>query len=73
MFTCVLQCSVACTVLLVPKSFGAEGADRIDGQMCGDTEGPFSGVTNSGRVWRKGTGIKRRLECVQSDASNHSE
>ena len=23
------------------------------GQLCGDNECPFSGVTNSGRVWRK--------------------
>ena len=30
-----------------------EGADRITGQLCGDKECPFSGVTKSGRVWRK--------------------
>ena len=30
-----------------------EGADRVAGQLCGDKECPFSGVTESGRVWRK--------------------
>ena len=39
MFTCVLGRCVASTVSLIPNSFGKE---------C-----PFSGVTNSGRVWRK--------------------
>ena len=27
--------------------------DRVGGQLCGDKACPFSGVTNSGRVWRK--------------------
>ena len=31
----------------------SEGADRVGGQLCGDKECPFSGVTKSGRVWRK--------------------
>ena len=31
----------------------SEGADRVDGQLHGDNECPFSGVTKSGRVWRK--------------------
>ena len=30
-----------------------EGADHVGGQLCGDEECPFSGVTKSGRVWRK--------------------
>ena len=30
-----------------------EGADRVGGQPRGDKEYPFSGVTKSGRVWRK--------------------
>ena len=30
-----------------------EGADRVAGQLRGDKEYPFSGVTKSGRVWRK--------------------
>ena len=31
----------------------SEGADRVRGQLRGDKERPFSGVTKSGRVWRK--------------------
>ena len=42
MFTCVLW---------YPNL--SEGADRVAGQLRGDKECPFSGVTNSGRVWRK--------------------
>ena len=30
-----------------------EGADRVGGQLHGDKECPFSGVTKTGRVWRK--------------------
>ena len=30
-----------------------EGADHVAGQLHGDKECPFSGVTKSGRVWRK--------------------
>ena len=29
------------------------GADRVAGQLRGDKECPFNGVTKSGRVWRK--------------------
>ena len=42
---------------LLPQSYQypnlSEGADRVGGQLRGDKEGPFSGVTESGRVWRK--------------------
>ena len=31
----------------------SEGADRVGGQLLGDKECPFSGVTKLGRVWRK--------------------
>ena len=31
----------------------SEGADRVAGQLRRDKECPFSGVTKSGRVWRK--------------------
>ena len=31
----------------------SEGAGRVGGQLRGDKECPFSGVTQSGRVWRK--------------------
>ena len=34
-------------------NLSAEGADRVAGQLRGDKECPFSGVTKSGRVWRK--------------------
>ena len=42
---------------MLPQSYQnpnlSEGADRVGGQLRGDKECPFSGVTNSGRVWRK--------------------
>ena len=42
---------------LLPQSYRypnlSEGADRVGGQLRGDKECPFSGVTKSGRVWRK--------------------
>ena len=51
MFTCCLG------ALLLPQSYQypnlSEGADRISGQLRGDKDRPFSGVTKSGRVWRK--------------------
>ena len=30
-----------------------EGASRVAGQLRGDNECPFSGVTKPGRIWRK--------------------
>ena len=42
---------------LLPQSYQypnlSKGADRVGGQLRGDKKGPFSGVTKSGRVWRK--------------------
>ena len=42
---------------MLPQSYQdsnlLEGADRVGGQLRGDKECPFSGVTKSGRVWRK--------------------
>ena len=42
---------------LLPQSYQyqnlSEGADRISAQLHGDKECPFSGVTKSGRVWRR--------------------
>ena len=35
------------------RTVPAEGADRVAGQLRGDKECPFSGVTKSSRVWRK--------------------
>ena len=46
MFTCVLLQSYQYPNL-------SEGTDRVGGQLCGDEECPFSGVTESSRVWRK--------------------
>ena len=42
-------------LLLQPYQYPnlSEGADRVAGQLRGDKECPFSGVTKSGRVWRK--------------------
>ena len=52
MFTCVLG-----RFRLLSQSYQyrnlSEGADRVGGQLRGDKECPFSGVTKSGRVWRK--------------------
>ena len=43
--------------MLLPQSYQYpnlwEGADRVGGQLRGDEECSFSGVTKSGRVWRK--------------------
>ena len=50
---------------LLPQTYQypnlSEGADRVGGQLRGDKECPFSGVTKSGRVWRK---------VLESDAWN---
>ena len=43
--------NVASTVLLVPKP--SQRPDSVRGQLRGEKECPFSGVTNSGRVYRK--------------------
>ena len=51
MFTWVLADQAPSTVILVPNL--SEGADRVGGQPRGQKECPFSGVTKSGRVWRK--------------------
>ena len=49
--------SVCLGAKLLPQSYQypklSEGADRVCGQLRGDKECPFSGVTKSGRVWRK--------------------
>ena len=50
MFTCVFGAR------LLPQSYQypnlSVGADRVAGQLRGDKECLFSGVTKSGRVWR---------------------
>ena len=54
---------VASTALLVPRPFGGR-ADSVGGQLRGDEERPFNGVTNSGRVWRKGMPESDAPECA---------
>ena len=51
MFMCMLGHWVASTVLSAPNPF--KGCWRVSGQLRGDKECPFSGVTQSGRVRRK--------------------
>ena len=52
-----MDASVYVRALLLPQSYQypnlSECADRIGGQLRGDKECPFSGVTKSGRIWRK--------------------
>ena len=54
---CVSCLRVCLDARLLPQSYQypnlSEGADRVGGQLRGDKECPFSGVTKSGRVWRK--------------------
>ena len=47
--------SCLCCFYMQPYQYPnlSEGADRVGGQLRGDKEWPFSGVTKSGRVWRK--------------------
>ena len=51
MFTCMLGARFLLQSHQYPNL--SEGADRVAGQLRGDKECPFSGVTKSGRVWRK--------------------
>ena len=62
---------------LLPASYQypnlSEGADRVGGLLRGDKECPFSGVTKSGKVWRKvpesgaqGVGCFQRLISTQT-------
>ena len=53
-----VSCLRACLgARLLPQSYQypnlSEGADDVGGQLHGDKECPFSGVTKSGRVWTK--------------------
>ena len=53
-----VSCLHACLgTRLLPQSHQypdlSEGTDGVGGQLRGDEECPFSGVTKSGRVWRK--------------------
>ena len=62
------SCLCACLgTRLLPQSYQypnlSEGADRISGQLRGDKECPFSGVTKHGRVWRKVLEMMLCVEC----------
>ena len=76
MFRCMLGRYVASTVLQVPDL--SEGAESVDGHLRGDKKRPFSGVTNSGRVWKKvpetmvGVCIHRRLYRIFVKQSSRS-
>ena len=54
---CVSYLRACLGARLLPQSYQypnlSEGADRVGGQLRGDKECPFSGVTKSDRVWRK--------------------
>ena len=54
---CVSSLRACLGARLLPQSYQypnlSEGADRVGGQLRGDKECPFSGVTKSGRVGRK--------------------
>ena len=45
--------AIGCFYSHISTRTRSEGADRVSGQLRGDKECPFSGVTKSGRVWRK--------------------
>ena len=66
MFTCVLGRCVASTVLLVPNP--SEGADRVGGQLRGDKECSFSGVTILAEFG--GMCRKRCSECTPAHEMN---
>ena len=51
---CALCLRACLGARLLPQSYQyPKGTDRVGGQLRGDKECPFSGVTKSGRVWRK--------------------
>ena len=51
----------------------SEGADRVGGQLRGDKECPFGGVTKSGRVWRRvPESNARSVRTIMTQQSNES-
>ena len=54
---CISCLCVCLDAMLLPQSYQypnvLEGADRVGGQLHGNKECPFSGITKAGRVWRK--------------------
>ena len=63
---------------MLPQSYQypnlSEGADRVGGQLRGGKECPFSGVTKSGRVWRKvpKSGVRSVYSALTEQALTHS-
>ena len=53
MFTFMLRCYVASTVIISTQAFWRALTESVDWELHRDKECPFSGVTSSGRVWRK--------------------
>ena len=49
----------------------SEGADRVGGQLRGNKECPFSGVTKSGRVWRRVPESDARGRCRKAMLGVH--
>ena len=70
--SCLRACLGARLLLQLYQNL-SEGADRVGGQLRGDKECPFSGVTKSGRVWRKVLeSDARSVGCFYSHISTHT-
>ena len=74
------SCLRACLgARLLPQSYQypnlSEGAaDRVGGQLRGDKECPFSGVTKSGRVWKKvQESDARSVSCITASMTANSK
>ena len=73
-----VSCLHACLgARLLPQSYQypnlSEGADCIGGQLRGDKECPFGGVTKSGRVWRRvPESNARSVRTIMTQQSNES-
>ena len=64
--------TLCCFHSLISTQTFLEGADSVGGQLRGDKECPFSGVTSSGRVWRKVPGddaLRVRQRVTDTDVS----
>ena len=58
--------ALGCFHSLISSQTFLQGADRVAGQLRGDKECLFSGVTKSGRVWRKVPENGARSVCIPS-------
>ena len=71
------SCLCVCLdTMLLPQFYSyphfSEGADSVSGQMCGDKKCPFSGVTNSGRLWREVPESQVQRVCMQDSLNCQS-